>query len=109
MCGSAKNQNAIFQLFDEGLCLSIDELAEASGINRHETIKTAGKLVHRGFLNRTELGVFTLTGEGVAALEAEVEIRSGPMGPDTGIGRKPVRETLRQRAWSASWQATPWS
>ncbi len=101
MSSSAKNQNAIFQLFDEGLCLSIDEMTEATGISRHEATKTAGYLVNRGYLSRTELGVFTLTEDGLAARLADVEIRSGPMGPDTGIGRKPFKETLRQRAWSA--------
>lgn len=101
MSQSAKNQNALFQLYDEGVTLHIDELAEASGISRHETIKTAGYLVNRGYLLRTEDGVFALTTKGLEARLANVEIRSGPMGPDTGKGRKPFKNTLRQRAWSA--------
>ena len=101
MSGSAKNQNALFQLFDEGSILGVDELSEASGISRHETIKTAGYLINRGYVDRTELGVFTLTEKGLSARQDGVEIRSGPMGPDTGIGRKPFKDTLRQKAWTA--------
>lgn len=101
MSGSAKNQNALFQLFEAGRSLGIDELSEASGVSRHETIKTAGYLINRGYLERLENGVFTLTAKGAKARTDEVEIRSGPMGPDTGIGRKPFADTLRQRAWCA--------
>ncbi|KQI69403.1 hypothetical protein AN189_02990 [Loktanella sp. 3ANDIMAR09] len=101
MSGSAKNQNALFVLFEAGSVHSVAELAEASGISLHETIKTAGYLVNRGYLSRTETGVFTLTDEGIAAQAEGTVITSGPKGPDTGLGRKPFADTLRQRAWCA--------
>lgn len=101
MSGIATNQNALLRLFDPGTPATIDELAEASAISRHETIKAAGYLINRGYLLRLENGVFALTEKGAQAQADGVEIRSGPMGPDTGKGRKPFRETLRQRAWNA--------
>ena len=101
MSGVATNQNALLRLFDPDTPSSIDELSGASGISRHETIKAAGYLINRGYLLRLENGVFTLTKEGVQAQADGIVIRSGPMGPDTGKGRKPFKGTLRQRAWSA--------
>lgn len=101
MSHSAKNQNALFELFEAGDVLALDVLSERSGISYHETIKTAGYLVNRGYLARLEDGVFALTFEGVEARNNGVVIKSGPMGPDTGKGRKPFKNAIRQRAWSA--------
>ena len=101
MSGSAKNQNALFAQFDVGDELGIKTLSRRSDISRHETIKTAGYLVNHGYLSRTEIGIFKLTEKGAEAKAAGVVIKSGPMRPDTGKGRKPFKNTLRQRAWSA--------
>lgn len=101
MTGMATKQNTLFSLFEKGLVLALDELEEASGLNRHETVRTAGLLINRGYLTRLENGIFTLTAEGAEAQAAGVEIHSGPMGPDTAIARPPVANTLRQRAWAA--------
>lgn len=100
MSGSAKNQNAIFALFEDGAALELTALSEQSDISYHETIKTAGYLVNRGYLARLENGVFALTEKGVEAKAQGVVIKSGPMGPDTGKGRTPFKNTLRQKAWS---------
>ncbi|MCH2165938.1 MAG: hypothetical protein MK098_15025 [Marinovum sp.] len=101
MAGVAYNQNALMACMEPGVCLTVDQLQEATGITRHETIKAAGMLINRGFFDRVETGVFCLTDAGADALAKGVEIRSGPMGPDTAHARPPVPNTLRQRAWSA--------
>lgn len=101
MSGSAKNQNAVFQLFARGAVVTLNELTERSGISRHETVKTVGYLLNRGYVNRLENGIFELTEAGCEAKTAGVVIKSGPMGPDSGKSRKPRKGTLRQSAWSA--------
>ncbi len=101
MSNSAKNQNAMFKLFQIGSILTLRELTDRSGISHHETIKTAGYLLNRGYVSRLENGVFELTPEGRKAKADGVVIKSGPMGPDTAKSRKPQKETLRQRSWSA--------
>lgn len=101
MSNSAKNQNAIFNLFDENEARYLDDLSFLSGISHHETIKTCGYLVNRGYLSRQENGLFWLTEKGLEAKSQGVVSKSGPMGPDTGKGRAPFKNTLRQRAWSA--------
>lgn len=101
MNDSAKNQNVMFQLFQNGSVLTLRELTDQSGISHHETIKTAGYLLNRGYVFRLENGVFELTPAGRKAKADKVVIKSGPMGPDTARSRKPHKDTLRQRAWSA--------
>lgn len=101
MSNSAKKQNALFAVFVAGEVFTVATLSERSGISHHETIKTAGYLVNRSYLSRLENGVFTLTETGIEAQKNGVVIKSGPMGPDTGKGRVPFKNTLRQRAWSA--------
>lgn len=101
MSGSAPNQNATLRLFKPRQSLTIGQLAVRSVIPRHEVVKTVGYLINRGYLTRTELGVYILTPEGEEALANGVEIRSGPIGPDTGKSRKPFADTIRQRAWNA--------
>lgn len=101
MSESAKNQNAVFALFSGEGALTIDQLTEGSPISRHETIKTVGYLLNRGYVDRLETGVFALTEEGREAKANGVVIKSGPMGPDTGKSRKPQDGTIRQAAWQA--------
>lgn len=101
MTDSAKNQNALFKLFQRGAVLALHELSDKSGISHHETIKTAGYLLNRGYVGRLENGFFELTKKGVQAKIDGIVIRSGPMGPDTALSRKPKKGTLRQSAWTA--------
>jgi hypothetical protein len=101
MSNSAKNQNAVFALFQVGAVLTLREIEDQTGISHHETIKTAGYLLNRGFVSRLENGVFELTRCGREAKADQVVIKSGPMGPDTGKSRKPFKGTLRQSAWVA--------
>lgn len=101
MTNSAKTQNALFAVFEAGEVFPVDVLSERSGISHHETIKTAGYLVNRSYISRLENGVFALTELGIDAQTKGVVIKSGPMGPDTGKGRVPFKNTIRQRAWSA--------
>jgi hypothetical protein len=91
----------VFGLFNTADIWALDDLERATGISRHETVKAAGRLIERGYLKRTTNGVFALTQYGADAIADGVVIRSGPMGPDTAIARPPVRDTLRQRAWTA--------
>lgn len=99
MTGTAKNQNALLALFDRGCVLTLNQMEQLSGIKRHEVIKTAGRLINRGYVDRLENGVFRLSDEGLDAKLQGVEIRSGPTGPDTKESRTPFRNSLRQVAW----------
>lgn len=101
MSGTANLQNTLFELFDEGLVLTLDQLAEAAGMDKNVASTGAGRLIVRGYIQRLQLGVYTLTEEGLDARQQNVKIKSGPMGPTTAIARAPERDTLRQRAWSA--------
>ncbi len=101
MSHSAKNQNALMQLFEEGEALSNAELREMTGLNQRQVMRAAGSLVERGFLARAEAGVFKLTEAGVSAQQAGEDITSGPRGRYEETVREPLPETLRQKVWQA--------
>lgn len=81
-------------------CEVIADIAAALDLTHVQVGKATGELIARGYLERVERGCFQLTSEGAQAVRDGVRICSGSNGPVTGI-RKPVRGTLRQRAWKA--------
>lgn len=101
MSGVAYNQNALFRSFDGTQSITLDKLCAATDIVRHEAIKATGKLIERGLVSRLENGLYVLTAVGLEAKNNGHEIKSGPIKPDRGSKRKPWKNTLRQRAWSA--------
>lgn len=81
-------------------CEVIADIAEALGLTPIQVGKATGELIGRGYLARVERGCFQLTADGARAVAEGVEIRSGHRGSVDTI-RKPVRNTMRQRAWKA--------
>lgn len=93
------NQNRI--LYHLGArCEVIADIAAALDLTHVQVGKATGELIARGYLERVERGCFQLTEDGATAVVMGVRICSGHTGPTTGI-RKPVRNTMRQRAWKA--------
>lgn len=81
-------------------CMTIDALADELGLSNRQVSDAASGLIKRGYLERAEIGCFRLTEEGAEATVLGVSITSGPNGP-VSKQRKPMRNTLRQRAWTA--------
>ena len=102
MTGIAKNQNAIRDCIGLTACMTIDQLDEAlPDIKRGEIVKSTGKLIFKGYVERVEIGCYQLTKEGqVSQLSGEV-LTSGPYRPHTAKARKRLPDTLRQRAWNS--------
>ncbi len=82
-------------------CLATDDIARTlPETPRKQVNETLGRLVMRGFAERTERGCFRLTQAGKSELAARQPFRPGPRGKRTRpMGPKSNR--LRQRAWNA--------
>lgn len=80
-------------------CLTIDVLAEDLDVPRHALSMAASALIRKGLVERVERGCFQLSAEGSQAAASGLEITSGPNGP-MAAQRQPMRNTLRQRAWT---------
>ncbi len=99
MTDVASNQHRI--LYHLGArCEVIADIAAALELTNIQVGKATGELIARGYLERVERGCFQLTEEGAQAVRDGVRICAGHIGPTAGI-RKPVRNTMRQRAWKA--------
>lgn len=99
MCDDPNIQTRLLRHLGEA-CLTIGVLAQDLDLG-HDQIGTAlCKLIARGYVERIEAGCFQLTSDGRAAAASGVSIRPGPRGPQKGR-KKPVPNTLRQRAWNA--------
>lgn len=85
----------------EGECQTIDQIVSALRLTHRQVSNGAGKLILRNYLERVEIGCYQLTRDGLTAKHNGTVITSGPWRPDTAGTRKPVRDTFRQRLWSA--------
>lgn len=92
--------NDLIQNLSDGACRTIDQLDASMDHGRKEIVKAAGRLIHRGLIERVEIGCYRLSSDGKEAAASGEEIKSGPFRPDRGKCRKP-RDTMRQRAWQA--------
>lgn len=92
---------AILTTLGHGSCLTIDQLDTALPLNRRQISDGAAKLILRGLAERVEAGCYQLTSAGLEAAARGEAITSGPMGRHTAKARKPIADTLRQRAWTA--------
>lgn len=99
--GNASVQNALLEALTDGLCLTIDELVDATSLNRGQMIKSLCAMVSHGLIERVDRGCFQLTADGVQAKQDGRKLRSGPKGRHTGR-RRAVVNTLRQRLWTAA-------
>lgn len=101
MPGLATNQMAIRGELAQGNCLTAEQLDnKLPDINRDQIVQSVGRMISHGLAERVERGCYQLTKTGErSALEGDV-MRCGPKGPDTAAARKPIPDTLRQRAWN---------
>ena len=90
----------ILQTLVDGSCQTIDVLENETQFNRRQISDGASSLIYRGLLERVETGCYQLTAEGLEAAKTGIQIKSGPIKPDTAKSRKPWPDTLRQRAWN---------
>lgn len=84
-----------------GSCCTIDELANSLSLTRRQVSDGACRLIFRDHAERIEKGCYQLTSGGLAAAEAGEVIKAGPWRPDTAKVRKPVKDTFRERLWTA--------
>ncbi|MBF0094908.1 MAG: MarR family transcriptional regulator [Alphaproteobacteria bacterium] len=97
---SAVNQRAIFDALDGDRCLTMDELAMRTGIDRPLLSMAAGGLIRLGLVERVAVGCFRLTEAGRASkADGSVELRSGPRG--SVEKKRVVAGSLRARLWHA--------
>ena len=101
MPGIATNQIAIRDQLILGVCLTIDQLDYAlADIARKKIVKSIGGLISRGYLERVERGCYQLTEAGEVSRYMREQLTSGPNCAHTAKIKKPLRHTVRQRAWN---------
>jgi hypothetical protein len=84
---------------EAGACVTVPQIAEATGIERRDVTKALDVLHRRKLAIRQRPGCFLVTAAGVAARDGGTTITCGPKGRHTGR-RKAVRQTtLRDKAW----------
>lgn len=96
--GPTNQHRILYHLGDR--CEVIAQICEALDLKTSQVGSATGALIASGYLERVERGCFRLTEAGAKAVASGVRICGGPKGPTKSI-RKPVRNTMRQRAWRA--------
>lgn len=85
----------------DGRCHTIDALAARLTLDRGQISDGMARLILRGLGERIEAGCYQLTQAGLEANARGDVIKPGPWRADTAKVRKPVRNTFRQRLWTA--------
>lgn len=93
--------NTLLAALRSDACLTVDELAAATGLENRAVVKAAAALIGRGYADRAEVGCFTLTAQGQTFRETGGAVTCGPAGPLTQAYRRPRRQVLRDRLWAA--------
>ncbi len=101
MPGDATIQTAVLAALPPGECLTVEALAEITGLSRRKVSLGAAGLIGRGLSERAEVGCFRLTDAGIAAKGSRARLTSGPCGPLTQTLRRPKRTTVRDKIWKA--------
>ena len=94
-------QNAVLAALHPDICQDADTLAATSGLTRHKVLTAMARLIGRGLADRTEVGCYLLTADGVAWRASGRQITPGPKGKNhcKYIRRQP--HALHDRAWAA--------
>ncbi len=99
MAAPTGHMTAVLNALGSGACLTIDVLAERTGLTRRQVSGSCARLIVRALVVRIELGCFRATGDGLVAAATGVPIKPGPRGPMAR--RRPVRKSLAARLWRA--------
>ncbi len=83
----------------EGECSTVEDLSNATGIDRKRVAKFCDTLVRNKLATRQRPGCFLVTAAGARVRDAGTVIKSGPKRSLTG--QRQPKDTLRQRAWNA--------
>lgn len=97
----AGEPNMVLAALLPGQCLTVDHLAQATGLENRLVVKAAAVLIGRGLANRAEAGCFTITPEGEAFRAEGKAVKCGPKGKHTGTYRRRKKATLQDRLWLA--------
>lgn len=91
--------NALLAELADGQPQVIERLADRLNLNRRQVSDAAAKLERRNWIDRPSVGTYVLTDAGRSALAEGLRVTSGPLGPTRA--RRLLKDTFRQRAWSA--------
>ena len=97
--GTATHQHAILSALTPNACLTLDEIAEASGVPRLAVPRAVNRLILRGFVERIARGCIQLTEAGSKALADGTPLNSGPIVPHRQMNAR--RGSARERFWQA--------
>lgn len=90
---------AVLAVLEDGCDHATQALAERLALRSRQVSDAAAKLIRRGLIERGGVGNYRITDAGRQAIADGLRITSGPTGR-TGA-RRLLRDTFRQRAWSA--------
>lgn len=88
-------------------CLDVDAFVDATGLPRAKISKALARLIERGLMERREQGCFAATLTGLQMVAEQAEVSRGA--PKQDKPRRPIRGTLRQRAWNVMRIQSPFS
>lgn len=97
----AGEPNQVLAALQPGACLTVDHLAQATGLENRLVVKAAAVLIGRGLANRAEVGCFTITHDGEVFRNAGKTVKCGPKGKNTGTYRRHKKVTMQDRLWAA--------
>lgn len=80
--------------------LTVAGIASRTGIDRKQTARSCGVLLHRALVARPRVGLYEITASGRELDRRGEAVRCGPQAPLTGPCKRPT-ETLRVRCWRA--------
>jgi predicted transcriptional regulator of viral defense system len=97
--GTATHQHAILSALVPNACMTLDEIAEASGVPRLGVPRAVNRLILRGFVERIARGCIQLTQAGATALAEGTPLNSGPIAPHRQMNNR--SGSARERFWQA--------
>ncbi|MEQ8396451.1 hypothetical protein [Thalassobaculum sp.] len=101
MPGDASLQVALLEALEQDLCLTPEEIADGTGIERRAVVKGVCKLIARGYAERAERGCYRLTPDGADFRASGARLTCGPAGKLSQTIRRPRKITLQDMLWRA--------
>lgn len=100
MTGIATAQMAVLEALKDGDPVALDDLDGSLGLERRYIVNSTTRLISSGLIERTELGVYRITNDGLAQIDSGEPLKSGKAGKRSGVKRMRAGG-LRQRLWNA--------